>query len=57
MSRLINRKPLTALTPQERTALVLRDNSRSRFSVPLPTANDRAKQARLIGRSNDSRTE
>jgi len=49
------------LTAAERnainTARVLRDNRSSRFCTPLGTEADRAKTARLIGRTNSARTE
>ncbi len=49
------------LTAAERnainTARVLRDNSKSRFCIPLESAADRIKTSKLIGRSNERRTQ
>jgi hypothetical protein len=49
------------LTAAERnannTARVLRDNRGSRFCTPLSTSADHIKTAKLVGRTNEKRTQ
>ena len=58
MTNLLAKPQLTAAERNAaNTARVLRDNRNSPFCTPLGTQADRAKTVRLVGRTNQARTQ